>query len=206
MRRAYPQFMARGGEALPRDILQTIFPLDHWNLIERNATSHGLDPYVMSALIAQESTFQADVRSSANAWGLMQIIPGTGRRFASKLGISPFRTARLTEPETNVRIGMQYFADLLDEFGRVEPSLASYNAGEHRVRVWLRERPGFELDEFVDDIPYPETQNYVKRIVGTTEDYRLLYGHLTAPAAQTGHNAGLKAGPSGSSTAERPRR
>ena len=130
----------------------------------------------------------ADVRSSANAWGLMQIIPGTGRRFASKLGIRPFRTSRLTEPETNVRIGMKYFADLLDEFGDAAPSLASYNAGEHRVRVWLAERPDLMADEFVDDIPFPETQNYVKRIVGTTEDYRLLYGHLVASpsAAESG--------------------
>jgi len=180
MRRAYPQFMAEGGEALPEVILRTIFPIDHWALIDRYADAHGLDPYLMTALIAQESSFQADVRSAANAWGLMQIIPSTGRRVASSLGIRPFRTSRLTEPETNVRIGMKYFADLLAEFRLPEPSLASYNAGEHRVRVWLKERPGMARDEFVDDIPFPETQNYVKRVVGTTEDYRLLYEHLSA--------------------------
>jgi soluble lytic murein transglycosylase len=182
MRRAYPQFMAEGGEALPKPILQTIFPIDYWDLIVTHASAHRLDPFLMAALIAQESTFQADVRSAANAWGLMQIIPATGRRYAVKLGIRPFSTSRLTNPETNVRIGMTYFADLVRMFGDAAPALAAYNAGEHRVSQWLDERPGIDRDEFIDDIPFPETQNYVKRILGTAEDYRLLYGHL-APAA-----------------------
>ena len=182
MRRAYPQFMAEGGEALPKPILQTIFPIDHWDLIVKHSSAHRLDPFLMAALIAQESTFQADVRSAANAWGLMQIIPATGRRYAVKLGIRPFSTSRLTNPETNVRIGMTYFADLIRMFGDAAPALAAYNAGEHRVSQWLDERPGIDRDEFIDDIPFPETQNYVKRVLGTAEDYRLLYGHL-APAA-----------------------
>jgi len=183
MRRAYPQFMAAGGEALPRDILTVIFPVDHWDLIRQQAAAHKLDPYLMTALIAQESTFQADVRSSANAWGLMQIIPGTGRRYASKLGIRPFTTWRLTDPQVNVRIGMTYFSELLAEFGDAAPALAAYNAGESRVRRWLADRPGIGRDEFIDDIPFPETQNYVKRILGTAEDYRLLYGGVSAIAA-----------------------
>ena len=111
MRRAYPQFMASGGEALPVEILTTIFPVDHWALIYKYASARGLDPFLMTALVAQESTFQADVRSAANAYGLMQVIPDTGRRYAQTLGIRPFRTASLTDAETNVRIGMAYFSD-----------------------------------------------------------------------------------------------
>jgi soluble lytic murein transglycosylase len=183
MRRAYPQFMAAGGEALPREILTIIFPVDHWDLIRQQAAAHKLDPYLMTALVAQESTFQADVRSSANAWGLMQIIPGTGRRYARQLGIRPFSTWRLTDPQVNVRIGMTYFAELLAEFGDAAPALAAYNAGESRVRRWLAERPGIDRDEFIDDIPFPETQNYVKRILGTAEDYRLLYGRTSEAAS-----------------------
>jgi soluble lytic murein transglycosylase len=137
-----------------------------------------VDPYLATALIAQESTFQADVRSVANAWGLMQIVPATGRRYATRLGIKPFATARLTEPETNIRIGMAYFSDLLEQFGDPAPALAAYNAGENRVSRWLAERPGVSQDEFIDDIPFPETQNYVKRVIGTAEDYRLLYRDL----------------------------
>jgi soluble lytic murein transglycosylase len=176
MRRAYPQFMAEGGEALPREILTVIFPIDYWELLQTHAVAKQLDPFLIAALVAQESTFQADVRSSADAWGLMQIIPATGRRYASSMGIKPFSTGRLTDPETNVRIGTTYFSQLLRQFGDTAPALAAYNAGESRVVKWLAERPGLDRDEFIDDIPFPETQNYVKRILGTAEDYRILYG------------------------------
>jgi soluble lytic murein transglycosylase len=176
MRRAYPQFMAAGGEDLPIEILKVVFPMDHWPLLQRYAGARGLDPYLVAALVAQESTFDPVIRSSANAIGLMQILPSTGRQYARKLRIRPFSTMRLTEPETNVRIGTSYFADLVAEFGGVHFALASYNAGEGRVREWKAERPGLPQEEFIDDIPFPETQNYVKRILGTAEDYRRLYG------------------------------
>ena len=176
MRRAYPQFMAAGGEALPADVLRIIFPLDYWPLITKYSEEHKLDPYLIAALMAQESTFTAEIRSHANAYGLMQIIPDTGRRYARKMGIKPFNTAMLRQAEINVRIGTQYFRDLIDRYGGAHFALASYNAGESRVDRWTDERPGIPQDEFIDDIPFPETQTYVKRILGTAEDYRALYG------------------------------
>jgi soluble lytic murein transglycosylase len=75
-----------------------------------------------------------------------------------------------------VRIGTQYFRDLVDKFGGIHYALAGYNAGDARVAEWIRESPDLAADEFIDSIPFPETQNYVKRILGTTEDYRRLYG------------------------------
>jgi soluble lytic murein transglycosylase len=176
MRRAYPQFMAAGGEALPADVLRIIFPLDYWPLITKYSAQHDLDPYLIAALMAQESTFTAEIRSHANAYGLMQIIPSTGRRYARKVGISGFNTAMLRQPEINVRLGTQYFRDLIDRYGGPHFALASYNAGESRVDRWTKERPNVPQDEFIDDIPFPETQTYVKRILGTAEDYRYLYG------------------------------
>ena len=176
MRRAYPQFLAAGGEGLPPEILQVIFPLTFWESIKRNAALHDLDPYIVAALVAQESTFDPSVRSSANAWGLMQILPSTGRRLAAALGIRRFSTSMLTNGDTNIRLGTLYFKRLVQQFGGTYYALASYNAGENRVVRWKAERPGLEEDEFIDDIPFPETQNYVKRILGTAEDYRRLYG------------------------------
>jgi soluble lytic murein transglycosylase len=175
VKRAYPQYLAAGGEALPPDVLEVLFPVAYWSLIQKHAVPKGLDPYLIAALMAQESTFDADIRSHANAIGLMQIVPSTGRRYARTLKIPRFTVAKLTNPEINVRIGTAYFADLVNRFGGVHNALASYNAGPSPVSRWMAEKPGIARDEFIDDIPYPETQNYVKRILGTAEDYRRLY-------------------------------
>lgn len=176
MKRAYPQWMAVGGESLPREIQEVVFPLNYWPLLQKYAAAHGLDPYLVAALVAQESTFDPVIRSSANAVGLMQVLPSTGREFARKLKMTGFTPARLTHPETNVRLGTAIFTQALKRFGGVHFALAAYNAGEHRVATWKRDRPDLPQDEFIDDIPFPETQNYVKRIIGTAEDYRRLYG------------------------------
>jgi len=176
MRRAYPQHLAAGGEGLPPEILQVIFPLTYWDSIRKNSAQHDLDSYVVAALIAQESTFDPGAHSAANAWGLMQIVPSTGRRLAPAIGIRRFSTAMLTQADVNLRLGTLYFSRLVEQFGGTYYALASYNAGESRVVRWKAERPGLDEDEFIDDIPFPETQNYVKRILGTAEDYRRLYG------------------------------
>ena len=97
MRRAYPQFMAAGGEDLPHEILRIIFPLDFWPLLKGNAQAHGLDPFIVAALAAQESTFDPQIRSSANAVGLMQIIPPTGRRLARQVGHAQLHRAVASE-------------------------------------------------------------------------------------------------------------
>src|SRR5205823_8681249 len=82
----------------------------------------------------------------------------------------------LTTADTNLRMGTAYFADLVQQFGDTHFALATYNAGPNRVQRWIADKAGMERDEFIDDIPFPETQNYVKKILGTAEDYRRLYG------------------------------
>jgi soluble lytic murein transglycosylase len=203
MRRAYPQFLAAGGEQLPPEVLRIIFPLDYWPLITKYSKAHDLDPYLIAALMAQESTFTPEIRSSANAIGLLQITPPTGRTLARQLGIRRFTTSMLTQAETNVRMGTKYFKDMVDKFGGVHFALAGYNAGPHRVTAWLKEAPGLEQDEFIDNIPFTETQAYVKRILGTAEDYRRLYGSgildvtagLTAEAATVPQTTAKPTGP-----------
>src|SRR6266508_6070219 len=176
MKRAYPQYMAAGGERLPTEVLKVLFPVNYWPLIRRYSAERNLDPYMVAALILQESNFTADIRSSANAYGLMQILPSTGRQYARSLNLTKrFTIGLLTTAEPNIKMGTAYFADLVRQFGGVHYALATYNAGPNRVARWISERPGIDQDEFIDDIPFPETQNYVKKILGTAEDYRRLY-------------------------------
>jgi soluble lytic murein transglycosylase len=183
MKRAYPQYMAAGGERLPAELLKVLFPVDYWALIRRYSAARHLDPYMIAALIAQESTFTADVRSAANAYGLMQLLPSTGRRYAKSLRLTKrFTLGLLTTAEPNINMGTAYFADLVRQFGGAHYALATYNAGPNRVARWISERPGIDREEFIDDIPFPETQNYVKKILGTAEDYRRLYGSTSATA------------------------
>ncbi len=183
MKRAYPQYIAAGGEKLPGELLKVLFPINYWPLIRRYSAEHQLDPFVVAALIAQESTFTADVKSAANAYGLMQLLPSTGRQYAKALRLPRFSLRMLTTAEPNVKMGTAYFADLVRQFGGIHFALATYNAGPGRVAHWIAAKPGLERDEFIDDIPFPETQNYVKRILGTAEDYRRLYGSDSAADA-----------------------
>jgi soluble lytic murein transglycosylase len=184
IKRAYPQYMAAGGEKLPSPILKVLFPVDYWPLIRRYSAEHDLDPYMIAALIAQESTFTADVKSAANAYGLMQLLPSTGRQYAKSLHLTRrFSIGLLTTADSNLKMGTAYFADLIRQFGAAHLALATYNAGPNRVARWMSERPGIDRDEFIDDIPFPETQGYVKKILGTAEDYRHLYGPGASSAA-----------------------
>lgn len=180
MRQAYPQYLSVDGDALPPEIQEVIFPLDYVPLIKRYATQNQVDPFLVAALIGQESSYVADVKSPANAWGLMQILPSTGRQIARTEGVAVFRTQMLTDPETNVRLGTRHLAGLIRNHGGVPYALAAYNAGPARVIRWKAERPGVEQAEFIDDIPFPETQIYVKKILGTAVDYRRLYAKVLA--------------------------
>lgn len=178
MRRAYPQYLSVQGDALPVEVQQVIFPIDYVPLIKQYTKTRRLDPFLVAALIGQESSYVADVRSPANAWGLMQILPSTGRQLARAEGLGPFRTRMLTNPETNIRLGTRYLSSLIDRLGGEHYALAGYNAGASRVVRWKSERGPLEQAEFIDDIPYAETQIYVKKILGTATDYRRLYGDL----------------------------
>jgi soluble lytic murein transglycosylase len=131
----------------------------------------------VAGLILQESGFNPLAVSHAGALGLMQVLPSTGADAARVLGIRNFTAARLLEPETNIRIGTWYFAGVLAHFNRrIELALASYNAGESRVRHWQSVFGTSEPTYFVEEVPYVETRLYVKRVLSHSAMYHAIYG------------------------------
>ncbi len=149
-----------------------LYPLGFWPEVRHESTAHGLDPLLVAALIRQESLYDPQARSPANARGLMQLLPGTARRVAGE----PVTMAELYDPQRNISLGTTYLAQLLARFdGDRVKALAAYNGGVAAVRKWERRSPGPDGDEFVESISYRETRDYVKRVIAGYRQYRQLY-------------------------------
>ncbi len=113
-----------------------------------------------------------DIRSGANAYGLMQLVPATARQYAQRLKLR-YSLSLLTNADANIRMGTAYLADKIRQFGDVHLALASYNAGERAVRRWVAERPDLaDREEFIDDIPYPETGIHRRHSVSGNPELR----------------------------------
>ena len=152
------------------------YPLAYWELIQQKAQERGLDPYLVLALIRQESLFDTRARSPAAALGLMQLIPPTAARVAKQLGLSTPSQETLFQPEVNVALGTQYLKDLLQRYSNNWfKALAAYNAGEAAVDRWEKEITTDDIEEFVERIPYVETRGYVKLVLRNHRIYKRLY-------------------------------
>ncbi len=154
------------------------FPLPYRKALEGYSEQHGLDPYLVAALVRQESEFNPRAVSVSRALGLTQVEPATGKYLSRKVGITRYRTALLFQPEVNLRIGTYYLRTLLDGLrGSPEAALASYNAGKSRVEQWLTWAEYREPAEFVESIPFTQTRDYVEIVLHNADIYRRIYGN-----------------------------
>ena len=156
------------------DALKLIYPLAFWDQVN-GRPGETLNPFFVLAVIREESHFRADADSSAGAKGLMQLMPATAAAVARDHGL-PGGEEALLEPNHNIALGTLYLERLAKRFdGNALHIAASYNAGPTVVRKWLQSMAGLPADEFVESIPYEETQNYVKKVLATSILYRRLY-------------------------------
>jgi peptidoglycan lytic transglycosylase len=172
---AVPNFDARKIDDLPRAAWKALYPLPYETALRREAAKNHFDPMLAAGLIRQESTFQADAVSKANAVGLMQVLPATGKLLAKQLRVRYVKT-KLFEPDYNIELGMVYVAGLLRATGEPEYALAAFNAGEDRIAAWRAERTYEEIPELVESIPFTETRDYVQIVLRNAEIYRVIYG------------------------------
>jgi soluble lytic murein transglycosylase len=174
-----PLFVQEGQPPI-HDYWRCAYPTGFAEPVLQQAGLRGLEPPLVWAVIREESAFAPRAVSYAGARGLMQLMLDTAVQTAREHRLPVPTAAALERPETNIQLGTAHLADLIREQGRLSLALAAYNAGKPAVLRWLA-RYGFADEvEFIEEIPYTETRNYVKRVLSNYERYRTLYA--TAPA------------------------
>lgn len=154
--------------------LEIRFPTAYENVVNKYASSSGLDEDWVYSLIRQESAFMPQARSSVGAMGMMQIMPRTAKQLSRSLGMTTPSTRDMLTPETNVRLGTHYMSQLQRQFkGNIILATAAYNAGPHRANAWQPKYLPVRGDIWVETIPFHETRNYVKNIL----TYQAIYRH-----------------------------
>lgn len=177
MKHCAPNYFALDIPDLPRTYWEALFPKAYWSDLKRSAAANGLDPYLVASLIRQESEFNPNAVSRANAVGLMQLLPKTGKVVAKEVKLKRYSASQLYTPAVNLQLGTRYFRGMVDKFGgSFEYALAAYNAGSDRVEEWLGQGKYRDPEEFVESIPFTETREYVQAILRNASVYRQLYG------------------------------
>jgi soluble lytic murein transglycosylase len=162
----------------PVKFWQMLFPLPYKDEVFVNARQRGLDPWDVAALIRQESEFNPGAKSRANAYGLMQLRPATGRMLSRQQGMGAVPTSLLLNPGVSIKLGTEYLRQQLASWdGDLFRTLAAYNAGPGRVRQWLMWSNYREPAEFVESIPFTETREYIQAVLRNADIYRELYGN-----------------------------
>lgn len=156
-------------------VLRAIFPWPNRAAVEAEAAEFGVDPWLLVAIVRQESVFDAEALSPAGARGLAQLLPGTAALTARGLDVT-FYPEWITVPDLNLHLGAAHLDELLRRFdGRVDAAVAAYNAGASPVRRWLARDGAADPDQFLELIPYQETRGYVRSVLRNRELYRALY-------------------------------
>lgn len=153
------------------------FPLKYQSLVKQSALKHRIIPAWVYGIMRRESAFDPIIVSSANAKGLMQVLPATARGVARKLGIKSHRTSDLLIPKKNANIGAAYLSQMLKRFkGNYVKATASYNAGPHRIPRWAPDH-NISAPRWIESIPFNETRNYVRAVMSYTTiyDHKLHY-------------------------------
>ncbi len=153
------------------ELHELYYPLAFWPEVKEASEATSLDPYLILSVIREESRYQPEARSIAGAIGLMQLMPETARMNNKNIKVHLKNSPELFDARTNILLGSSYFRQLLNKLGSIPLALASYNGGEDAVKDWVKNGKYRTVDEFIEDIPYPETRNYVKKVLTTYFEY-----------------------------------
>lgn len=181
------------------------FPTPHADELLPRAREIGLDPAYAYGLVRQESRFITDARSGVGASGLMQVMPSTAKWTAKKIGMSDYKPGLLSDKAVNLKLGTAYLKLVLDDMDGSQPlAAAAYNAGPNRPRRW-RDGPVLEPAMWVENIPFNETRDYVKKVLSNATYYAGLMGGKPASLkARMGPSIGPRTTPAPTLDADLP--
>jgi soluble lytic murein transglycosylase len=152
------------------------YPYGFRDIVDKYSAAFNLDPLFVLAVIRQESSFRTDAGSYAGARGLMQIMPSTGAGIAKQIGIVDFKEEMLSDPEININLGTYYLRRQLNNFGNeLIYCLGAYNGGPGAMSGWIKRFGSLDEDEFIENITFLETKEYIKRVLGNYHLYKMLY-------------------------------
>lgn len=154
-----------------------VYPQNYYMQVKKYAEQYNNDTALMMAIVREESHFNSEAQSSVGAIGLMQLMPATAHDIGAKHGIS-FNTSYLVNPELNIRFGNLYYSTIRGMLNNKDvSSIAAYNGGIGSVTRWKSTLKYSDTDEFVEQIPYEETKNYVKKVFKSYWNYIRIYQH-----------------------------
>lgn len=172
--------LERGGDQVPLALWSVAYPTLYLPTIRAHAGA-SVDPYLVAAIIREESQYDPRALSRVGAVGLMQVMPVTAQQVAKKQGFPEVSRDDLFDQDTNIRVGARYVEQLLQQFnGNLMYAVAAYNAGPQAVTGWIAKSNGRDPDEWVELIPYQETRQYVKRVLRSYREYHRLGGSVCA--------------------------
>jgi soluble lytic murein transglycosylase len=157
---------------------ETAYPRAFDSLVQKACEKYGLPTPIAWGIMREESSFIADVRSPANAFGLMQLIVPTAKGVAMGTGFGSDE-ASLKRPEVSIELGTKLLASLKVQHGHAALAIGAYNGGSGAIGRWMNGRTTDDLDVFVENIPYEETRNYIKRVLSSVAAYGYLYEKKT---------------------------
>jgi soluble lytic murein transglycosylase len=173
---SFGSFMENPPDDAPAPFIELAFPRVHRKLTTATAKKHGVDPYLVWAVVRQESLYEASAVSPAGALGLMQITPAAAGVVRKGGVIAPTAIEKILDPEYNLSIGIRILSKNLAGFkGKIVPAVAAYNADIGKVRTWVRRNGKMDWDEFIENIPFLETRIYVKKVLAGYQAYSMLH-------------------------------
>lgn len=155
-----------------------LYPYKYEASLQKYSIEYSLEDLLILSVIKAESKFDEEAKSNKNAYGLMQITEPTAKEIAEKLNIENFDVSMLYEIDMNIRMGSYYLSTLINDFDNLETAIAAYNSGPGNVKKWLTDDRYSKDKTTLYNIPFEETDKYVKKVRANYNIYEFLYKEL----------------------------